>query len=257
MRSLLAEPRYKDPKRLNRFERKVFSQFGEDGIIAEIFRRLGTTSKFFVEFGVESNVECCSALLLLSGWSGLWIEPDSTCFQAIQTGFQPLIESRRLRVLDSLVTAENIENLLGSVSTPTAPDLLVIDIDGNDYWVWNAITSYAPRVVVMEYNATFPPPVDWVIAYDPAAQWDGTIMFGASLTALERLGRKKGYSLVGCALGGSNAFFVRNDLMKEHFEAPFTAENYYEPPRYYLANLHAGHPRNTKVFAQGKIDSKR
>jgi hypothetical protein len=126
-------------------------------------------------------------------------------------------------------------------------DLLSIDVDGNDYWIWRAIKSVTARVVVMEYNATYPPPVDFVRAYDPAARWGRDNYYGASLSALEKLGRKLGYALVGCSLSGVNAFFVREDLLKgpdgaARFHAPFTAREHFEPPRYELALLTTGHP---------------
>jgi hypothetical protein len=119
-----------------------------------------------------------------------------------------------------------------------------------DYWVWRALQRYSPRVVVIEYNATFPPPTDWVMAYDPAYRWNGVATSGASLQALERLGQAKGYALVGCALGGVNAFFVRRDLLAGHFAEPFTAEHHFEPPRYFLAYRHAGHRRSYEAFSR-------
>ena len=112
-------------------------------------------------------------------------------------------------------------------------DLLSIDIDNNDYWVWKAITRINPRVVVIEYNATLRPPMSLVVPYEPERTWDGaTNYFGASLEAFVRLGRSKGYRLVGCSISGVNAFFVRDDIAGDHFFDPATAEELYEPPRY-------------------------
>ena len=93
----------------------------------------------------------------------------------------------------------------------------------------------------MEYNASIPADVDWTVNYAPDRTWDGTHNFGASLKAFELLGRKLGYSLVGCEWVGANAFFVRDDLVADHFARPFTAANHYEPPRYSLVHRH-GHP---------------
>jgi len=89
-------------------------------------------------------------------------------------------------------------------------------------------------VIVVEYNAAWPPSIDWKVDYDPSATFDGTLYFGASLKAFELLGRELGYSLVGCNLAGVNAFFVRSDLCGEHFLGPFSAENHFEPARYWL-----------------------
>ncbi len=95
-----------------------------------------------------------------------------------------------------------------------------------------AISQIDPRVVIIEYNAVFRPPVGVVADYDPNFVWDGTSYYGASLKALESLGSKKGYVLVGCSISGINAFFVRGDLAGDKFCVPFTAENHFEPPRF-------------------------
>ena len=245
---LASDPKYADSRGLNRFEFKVFSQFGEDGVVQEIFRRIGTTNRQFVEFGVEAGLENNTAYLLWQGWSGLWIEPVRGCAEAIENGLASLLAAGRLKLLNELVTAANVEDLFGRAGVAEAPDLLSIDIDGNDYWVWQAIAHYHPRVVVIEYNATFPPPATWVMPQDAGYRWNGTAKFGASLEAFVQLGADKGYSLVGCTLGGANAFFVRQDLLGEHFSKPFTASHHYEPPRYYLLYQQAGHPRSYELF---------
>jgi len=105
------------------------------------------------------------------------------------------------------VTAENINDLLQKYEVPVSFDLLSIDLDGNDYWVWRAVRR-RPRVVVIEYNAHIGPADSRVIAYDPAFRWAGTDYFGASLRALRDLGQQKGYALVYCESTGTNAFFV-------------------------------------------------
>jgi hypothetical protein len=230
----------------------VYSQYGEDGIIAEIFRRIGTDSRYFVDFGSGDGSENNTILLLLAGWTGLWIEAAEQHAKTAEANFGTHIREGRLKVRNAFVNAENIEDLFRSSGVPTSLDLLSIDIDRNDYWVWKAINSYSPRVVVIEYNAVYPPGISWVVNYEPSAWWDGTSHFGASLTALEQLGRGKGYSLVGCNLLGSNAFFVRDDLIGRNFAAPFTAENHYEPPRYHMVWYKGGHPR--RVGAPGKIE---
>lgn len=227
-------PRYQNPKRLNRHEYQVYSQNGEDGIIEEIFARLGETDRVFVEIGVQDGLECNSTYLLLKGWSGYWIDADRACVAAIRSKFAPAIDRQRLKLRQAFVTAENVERVLEQDGVPTEFDLLVIDIDGNDYWVWKALNRFRPRVVVIEYNALFPRHVRWVMKYDPAHVWGGTSHFNASLKSLELLGASKGYCLVGCNFHGVNAFFVRDDLVGDKFHAPFTAENHYEPIRYHL-----------------------
>jgi hypothetical protein len=242
MRDLLTQTKYQDPRRLAQFEAKVFSQYGEDGIIAEIFRRIGATNRYFVEFGSADGLENNTVFLLRQGWSGLWMDGNKALIERVKLRFATEIGAKRLIACETFITAENIERLFSDNGVPAEFDLLSIDIDRNDYYVWKSIETYRPRVVVIEYNAIFPPGVQWVIEYNPGEQWDGTSNFGASLSALESLGRLKGYSLVGCNIAGINAFFVRTDLLQEKFCSPFTAENHYEPPCYWMT--WGGHPRS-------------
>jgi len=263
VQTILSQPRYRDPKKLNRFEFKMWSQNGEDGIIAEIFRRIGTTNRYFVEFGASSGDENNTAFLLRLGWKGLWMDGDAAAVNRARATFRSEISSGKLTVIEAFITAENIEDLFRQGQVPDELDLLSIDIDRNDYsmprqgakksgvppriprvpsrlagrcdyYVWEKIAHHSPRCVVIEYNAGFPPTMSWVVPYDPKAWGWNTFGNGngASLKALEELGAKKGYNLVGCDLCGVNAFFVRNDLLKDRFAAPYTAENHYEPFRF-------------------------
>lgn len=236
--------KYLGNKRLNRFEYQVFSQYGEDGIINEIFRRLQVYNGFFVEFGVENGLECNTTNLLLKNWRGLWIEGSDTFYNAVQKIFSKDIGCQRLKVSNNYVTPDNIELILKESYVPEDFDLLSIDIDFNDYYVWDAIVSYRPKVVVIEYNATFRPDTEYVVKYkDNGNGGDFSSHFGASLYSYELLGQKKGYSLVACSFSGVNAFFIRNDLLNDNFEFPYTAANHYEPCRYFLYTKH-GHRRN-------------
>jgi len=148
----------------------------------------------------------------------------------------------------SLVTAENINDLLRQGGMLGEIDFLGIDIDYNDYWEWKAIDVIAPRVVTIEYNATLRPPMSLTVPYDPRGAWDGTNFYGASLAALVALGAAKGYRLVGCSIAGVNAFFVRAELCGDHFLEPATAEEHYEPPRHYFQLLPAGHKSQPGPF---------
>lgn len=237
----MATPRYTEPKRLLRHGFKVYSQSDEDGIIQEIFKRIGTTNRTFIEFGVETGVECNTVKLLVEGWSGLWIEAAAKYATEIQNHFGPFLAQSKLRLSQNLITAENINAVFEQGGMSGDIDFLSIDIDYNDYWVWKALTTVKPRVVVIEYNATLRPPMSLVVPYDPARSWDGSNYFGASLEALVRLGREKGYRVVGCNYAGANAFFVRDDVAGSHFLDPATAEEHYEPPRYLYASVVAGH----------------
>jgi hypothetical protein len=237
----LATPRYANPKRLLRYGFKVYSQSDEDGIIQEIFNRVGTRNRIFVEFGVESGIECNSVKLLVEGWRGLWLDGGTKHVAQIRTHFRTFIDDRRLTANEAFVVAENINSLLEQGGVTGEIDFLSIDIDNNDYWVWKEITAIKPRVVAIEYNATLRPPMSLVVPYDPERRWDGTNYFGASLEALVRLGRDKGYQIVGCNFSGANAFFVREDIAEDLFVEPATAEEHYEPPRYFFAMLRGGH----------------
>lgn len=245
---LYNHPRYQQPKKLNLSEFKVFSQAGEDGIISEIFNRIGTTNQFFVEFGVGNGLENNTAYLLIKGWQGFWIEGSENYCKRIKQSFVDLLASGQLRLKNTFVSAENIESLFSEENVPIEMDLLSIDIDGNDYWVWQAIANYRPRVVVIEYNAIYPPESSWVMEYNPSHQWKYDSYMGSSLKALEKLGNQKGYKLVGCVFSGANAFFVREDLLGDHFCEPYTAENHYEKIRYFLCAQQAGHPRGFGKF---------
>jgi hypothetical protein len=234
LREILSRPKYQDRRRLNRYELRVCSQNGEDGIIAEIFRRLGATNRYFVEFGSSNGIQNNTALLLRQGWCGLWMDADAEALKEARRHFADQIATGKLTVLEAFITAENIEDLFQQGKVPEEFDLLSIDIDRNDYHVWEKVTRYRPRVVVIEYNAGIPATMSWVIPYDPKAF--GNYPFGsgngASLKALEELGARKGYSLVGCDLCGVNSFFIRNDLVGDHFAAPYTAANHFEPFRF-------------------------
>ncbi|HZC55846.1 MAG TPA: hypothetical protein VE396_07340 [Xanthobacteraceae bacterium] len=238
----LEKTRNADPKRLLRYGFKVYSQCDEDGIIQEIFRRVGVTDRSFVEFGVEIGVECNTVKLLVEGWHGLWIEASPQHAARIRSNFAALLGDSKLNLVEAFVFAENINALLERGGASGEIDLLSIDIDNNDYWVWKAITRINPRVVVVEYNATLRPPMSLVVPYQPERAWDGTNYFGASLEAFVRLGRSKGYRLVGCRVSGVNAFFVRDDIAGHHFFDPATAEELSEPPRYFFGMMRAGHP---------------
>lgn len=243
--------RYQDPKRLLQFGAKSYSQSDEDGIIQEIFRRIGTTNKTFVELGVGNGLENNSVLLLIQGWSGLWIEGSDKNIRAIRSKFASLIKSDTLRVHHTFVTRDRINDDIRTHTHSPEPDFFSLDLDGNDFHILKAIDSVKPRVVSLEYNAKFIPPVDWVMAYNDKHIWDGSDYFGASLTSLTVLMKEKGYSLVGCNITGCNGFFVRDDLLGDKFCAPYTAENHYEPARYWaIPGFVSGQPANFGPFVK-------
>ena len=157
------------------------------------------------------------------------------------------MNKKKLTIKQAFITKENIQEIFKESNVPIEFDLLSIDIDGNDYWVWQALNQYRPRVVIIEYNSTIGPSIEWIMKYNSEHSWDKTNYFGASLKALELLGQQKGYKLVGCNLAGINAFFVRDDLVEDKFTSPFTSENHFEPMRNYLLKR-IGHSTSYKFF---------
>jgi len=220
--------RFDDPLHLDRFGYKVYSQNDEDGIIQEIFNRIGVTNKTFVEFGVQNGLESNCHYLLFNGWNGLWIEGSKKYFKKLQKCFKKPLSTKQLTAINAFITTDNINKLIGEDGNINGEiDLLSIDIDGNDYWIWEKINCINPRVVVIEYNAKFPPPCQWIMEYNPKHIFDDSDKHGASLKSLELLGKQLGYTLVGTNRNGVNAFFVKKELTKGLFAEPATAENLY------------------------------
>ncbi|MRR52695.1 MAG: hypothetical protein EG825_17630, partial [Rhodocyclaceae bacterium] len=181
IQSLLAQPRYSDPKRLHRFEQQVFSQNGEDGVLAEIFRRVGTTDRRFLEIGVGDGLENCTTFFLGQGWKGWWIDGDDAAVEKIHRHFWQPLKRGELVVRRALVTAENIAQIVAELKVPTEFDLFSLDIDRNTWYVWQALKHLRPRVVVVEYNSTFPAEVAWKVDYAGDKIYNCTSYFGASL----------------------------------------------------------------------------
>ena len=232
--NLLSNSCYADPRRLEKYGAKCYSQTDEDGIIFEIFRRIGTTNKTFIEFGAGAGSENNTISLLYNGWGGLWIEGNDKYCQSAEVRFQDIVRQNRLKISNYLVDPGNINEIISHANISGEIDLLSIDIDGNDYYVFDAINVVSPRVLVFEYNGKFIPPLKWIMPYDPRHVWDGSDYFGASLCAYEELARSKGYSLVGTNIFGLNAFFVRQDLLGTKFADSLGVEHLYNRPRYHL-----------------------
>lgn len=190
---------------LSQHEKHVYSQTGEDGVIEEIFRAIGVTNKFFVEFGAGNGRDFSNTLLLKEqhGWSGLMMDGD------------PAYENHSISLYCEFITAENIISLLDKYNVPEQFDLISIDIDRNDFYVWRALTTkYKPRVVVIEFNCNFSPDQDKVVKYDSQGVWDCTDYYGASILAFYKLGKSMGYSLVYQESKAVNLFFVRDDILE-------------------------------------------
>jgi hypothetical protein len=205
-----------DSNCLSDYEFKVYSQWGEDGIIDYLTRKVEIKNNIFVEFGVENYLESNTRFLLVNkNWSGLVIDGDSANVSFIKA--DPIYWRQNLKADCAFITRENINELLKRNGVAGDIGLLSIDLDGNDYWVWQEIEVISPRIVVVEYNYRFGADKALVVPYDAnfvrqKAHYS-RIYFGASLKALVNLGKKKGYSFVGCNRNGLNAFFVRTDIL--------------------------------------------
>jgi hypothetical protein len=202
-----------DPPDLTRYELRVFSQNGEDGVLAEILGRIGVAGGGFVEFGIQDGREGPTVFLAqVLGWAGVYLEADAAAYEALERRFSA---SPRVRTVHAAVEPGNVESLFEAAGVPDEPDVLSIDVDGNDYWIWQALERYRPRVVVIEYNGDLPPRSEQVMPYTPGFRWDHSSSYGASLGALEALAAEKGYVLVHTESAGVNAFFVLSDLASD------------------------------------------
>ena len=241
MRTILENIRL-HPKRLEQYGFKVYSQNDEDGILAEIFKRIGVTKGTFCEIGVENGLECNSLFLIHQGWRGVWLEGNENQRPAIESKFQSLLANNRLSLAIGYITPQNINTALAEVAQrldidANDLDFLSIDIDGMDIYLLEAL-EHPPKVICIEYNSKFPPPLSKKPVFNGQSIWNRTDYMGSSLTAINEVANSKGYSLVGTNLTGLNAFFVRNDLLGNHFEEKLTPEGLYNPPRYYLTFDH-------------------
>lgn len=223
-----ADGRHADPLSLTRAYAQVYSQNGEDGMTAEIFRRIGMRDRFFVEIGIENGLQCNTRLLLEEGWRGVWLEGNEKMAREAQHYFGAFVESGALKILVGTIGPENIESTLDQLEVPARFDYLSLDIDQHTHSVWRAMTRKA-RVACIEYNASVPPSLAIEVPFDSTKSWDGSNWYGAGLKALELIGAAKGMRLVGCDIVGVNAFFVTTGETEGRFRAPFTAEVHYQP----------------------------
>ena len=200
-------------------EMRFQSQNGEDGIILLLIAAVGTDCKRSVEICAGDGIECNTANLLLNhGWTGLLVDGGEELVtrgrEFYEWGTEAFSYPPTLR--QAWVTAENVNELIRESGFDGAVDLLSIDMDGMDYWVWKAIECVRPRIIVTEFNDAWGPYESVAVPYDPNFSWEtGSLYLGASLAAMCKLGAEKGYRFVGTQRYGFNAFFVREDLARD------------------------------------------
>jgi hypothetical protein len=197
-------------------EFKVYSQWGEDGIIQYLIHKVPIENPSFIEFGVQDYSESNTRFLLVNdNWKGLIFDAGSAHLEyARATGLSWRYE---LDARSAFITPENVNEEFRKAGMTGDIGLLSVDIDGNDYWVLAAIDVVSPRILVVEYNSTFGP--DHAVTVPPDPTFDRTrahhsnLYFGASVAAFTLLAAKKGYSFVTSNSAGNNLFYVRNDVL--------------------------------------------
>jgi hypothetical protein len=220
----------KDPLPLRQSEFRVFSQFGDDGIIQYVISRihLQVAEQRFIEFGVENYREANTRFLLLNdNWSGLVMDGSDSYVSSIRS--EQVYWRNDLTAVARFITPENINATVEEAGFSGRLGLLSIDVDGNDYWIWEALTAVDPAIVIVEYNGIFggreavtiPYQVDFVRqkAHYSYLYW------GTSLSALCHLAGRKGYVWIGCNTAGNNAYFVRNEYASA-FQLPALATDF-------------------------------
>lgn len=212
-------------------EFRVFSQWGEDGIIQYLVKRVPLDRKLFIEFGVENYTESNTRFLLVNNqWAGLVMDGNKENIDYIKR--DTIYWACNLKAEHAFITRENINELISKNGIKGDLGMLSVDIDGNDYWIWEAITCINPRIVICEYNSLFGPVAKVTTPYLPEFIRDNAhfskIYYGASIAALCELSVRKGYSLVASNVAGNNLFFVRNDLIG-NLKVKTPAEAYQKP----------------------------
>jgi hypothetical protein len=216
------------------YEFKVFSQWGEDGIIQYLSKAIELSHKTFIEFGVEDFMEAnCRFLLMKDNWSGYVIDGSSSNIARLKGSY--FYWKHHILAVDAFITRDNINELLAKSGFNKDLGILSIDLDGNDYFILEAINAVRPRILICEYNAVFGPTRKISIPYNPdfcrTRQHHSNLYFGASLSAITLLAQKKGYSLVGTNTNGCNAFFIRDDVLNDRIKV-LTAEEAFFPSKF-------------------------
>lgn len=213
-------------------EFRVYSQWGDDGIIQWLVGRLPGLPRRFVEFGVEDYTESNTRFLMVNNhWSGLVL--DGSARNMTRLAKRKWFWRHDLTARHCFVTKTNVNQVIGEWAGNSPVGLLHVDVDGNDYWFWQAITCITPGIVIMEYNAVFGPDRPVTVPYDDGfrrflAHYSGQFA-GASLPALCHLADSKGYALVGTNGAGNNAYFVRRDLLINGISEVSASEAYTAP----------------------------
>lgn len=202
-------------------EFQVFSQFGDDGIIQWLIQNLEIPNKTFIEFGVEDYSESNTRFLMMNNnWSGFVMDGSNKNINKLKN--QYYFWRYDLNVQSAFITRGNINSLIAAQNFAEDVGLLHIDLDGNDYYIWETLNVIKPIIVIVEYNSLFGADRPISVIYDDdflrSKAHYSLLFWGASLLSLYNLATKKGYSFIGCNSAGNNAYFVRNDKLNERIK---------------------------------------
>ena len=243
--SLYRSRQYEHANHFVRYGKNCYSQSDEDGLTLEIIKRIGISNGVFAEFGVGDGKENNTLILLGLKWRGFWCGGENLAFN--------IPNNSRLLYYKKCINKENICSLMKDgmqdLDEKTV-DLISLDLDGNDlYFCENLLENgYKPKVFIVEYNAKFPPPLEFSIDYDPTHIWDDSDYQGASLQSFANLFEKFEYSLICCnAATGANAFFVQNIYSDLFPEVPKSIEDIYVDRNYSLIEKY-GHKKSLKTI---------
>ncbi len=236
---------------LTRYEYEIADEFAvtDEGLLEHLIDVLGAGHRYCIEFGAGDGHESLAVRHLIAehGFSALLIEGDPELAERMHRRHAG---NDLVRTVEALITRENIEEILDGAGVPDRIGFLLIDIDGNDYHIWKAIERVRPRVLCIEYNASYRPPRRFVIDYEEDFCWAGDDYHGASMQSLVELGRDKGYELIHCKAGGDSLYFVEADLLPL-FDIPDNSpEAMYQVPqmgRWSRCLAGKGHPASPRT----------
>lgn len=215
-------------------EYSIFSQFGDDGIIQWLIQNLDLPNKTFIEFGVEDYAESNTRFLMMNdNWSGFVMDGSESNIKNLKSSYY--FWKYKLDAKAVFIDKENINNLIEEQEFDKDLGLLHIDLDGNDYYIWDAISVIEPIIVIVEYNSIFGKDRPISTKYDGnfirSRSHYSNLLFGTSIKSLCELAERKGYSFIGCNGGGNNAYFVRNDKLNDVVK-PTTLEKGYTESKF-------------------------
>jgi hypothetical protein len=229
---------------------KVYSSCDEDGIIQEIMRRIDAKNKVFFEIGCGYGIENNTHFLLLNGWKGTWLDGDARFTDKIAHALGGKT-FKNLFVENVFITKNNILEVFNrtyNYHNVSEIDFFSLDIDGNDYHFIKLMfeNNILPKAICVEYNGKFPLPVQLKVDYREDFIWQSDDYMGVTLGSWLEVFTQFNYTLICCDISGNNAFFVRNEFAP--LFTSYSAEQLYQPSRYFLRNQRVGHPPSMKFL---------